>query len=290
MDINELIQKVRKIEIRTKGLSKDLFSGDYHSAFKGRGMSFSEVREYSYGDDVRNIDWNVTARSGAPHIKVFEEERELTVILLIDVSASTYFGTRNVLKSDLITELTAVIAFSALQNNDKVGAILFTDHIEKYIPPKKGKQNILRIIRELLNFEPKGKGSDINHALIFLNNIHKKKAICFLMSDFLVPEFQKSLTVAAKRHDLIGMQIYDRREIELPNVGLMEVKDLETGQIKLLDTNSEQTRLSFKNRFDMASKNFNLQFKKAKSNTLSISTEDDYIKLLHQFFKKRAIK
>lgn len=290
MDINELIQKVRKIEIRTKGLSKDLFSGDYHSAFKGRGMSFSEVREYSYGDDVRNIDWNVTARSGAPHIKVFEEERELTVILLIDVSASTYFGTRNVFKSDLITELTAVIAFSALQNNDKVGAILFTDHVEKYIPPKKGKQNILRIIRELLNFEPKGIGSDINHALIFLNNVQKKKAICFLMSDFLVPEFQKSLTVAAKRHDLIGMQIYDRREIELPNVGLIEVKDLETGQIKLLDTNSEQTRLSFKNRFEMASKNFNLQFKKAKSNTLSISTEDDYTKLLHQFFKKRAIK
>jgi uncharacterized protein (DUF58 family) len=216
MDTAELLKKVRKLEIKTKGLTKQIFSGEYHSAFKGRGMSFSEVRDYQYGDDVRNIDWNVTARTGGPHVKIFEEERELTVMLLIDVSASSFFGVSSRFKSDMMTELAAVISFSAITNNDKVGAIMFSDRIEKYLPPKKGKQNILRIIRELLNLTPEKSGTNLSEALIYLNNIEKKRAIVFVLSDFMAEGYQQALTIAAKRHDIIGVHIFDEREKSLP--------------------------------------------------------------------------
>ena len=216
MDTNELIKKVRKIEIKTRGLSKHIFSGEYQSAFKGRGMSFSEVRDYAYGDDVRNIDWNVTARTGEPFVKVFEEERELTVMLLVDLSKSAMFGTQSNFKSEIITELAAVMAFSAINNNDKVGAILFTDKIEKYIPPGKGKTNTLRIIRELINHEVESDGTDLNKALEYLNNVQKKRAIVFVLSDYMTDGYETALTVAARRHDIVGMQIYDERETELP--------------------------------------------------------------------------
>lgn len=288
MDTAELLKKVRKIEIKTKGLSRHIFSGEYHSAFKGRGMSFSEVRDYSYGDDVRNIDWNVTARTGHPHVKVFEEERELTVMLLIDVSGSAYFGTRKQFKNDLITELSAVIAFSALTNNDKVGAILFTDKVEKYIPPAKGKKNILRIIRELLYFEPEGKLTDLSVALDYFNNVQKKRSIVFLMSDFRTPEYEKSLVIGAKKHDIIGMLLYDMAEIEIPNVGLIRVKDNETGKMKVIDTSSKKVREGIKEAFELHNRRFKEIFRKCGLDTISIRTDQNYVKSLLKFFKSRS--
>jgi len=288
MDTAELLKKVRKLEIKTKGLTKQIFSGEYHSAFKGRGMSFSEVRDYQYGDDVRNIDWNVTARTGGPHVKIFEEERELTVMLLIDVSASSFFGVSSRFKSDMMTELAAVIAFSAITNNDKVGAIMFSDHIEKYLPPKKGKQNILRIIRELLNLTPEKSGTNLSEALIYLNNIEKKRSIVFVLSDFMADSYQQALTIAAKRHDIIGVHIFDDRERQLPDIGLLHVEDAETGQRRLIDTSDATLRNNYAAYFTANQERFQKDFALAKSDTISISTEEDYIKAMQVFFKRRA--
>ncbi len=288
MDTSELLKKVRKLEIKTKGLTKQIFSGEYHSAFKGRGMSFSEVRDYQYGDDVRNIDWNVTARTGGAHVKIFEEERELTVMLLIDVSASSFFGVSSRFKSDMMTELAAVIAFSAITNNDKVGAIMFSDHIEKYLPPKKGKQNILRIIRELLNVAPEKSGTNLSEALIYLNNIEKKRAIVFVLSDFMADGYQQALTIAAKRHDIIGVHVFDDRERQLPDVGLIYVEDAETGQKRLIDTSDATLRNNFSAYFTANQEQFQKNFALAKSDTISISTEEDYIKAMQIFFKRRS--
>lgn len=288
MDTAELLKKVRKLEIKTKGLTKQIFSGEYHSAFKGRGMSFSEVRDYQYGDDVRNIDWNVTARTGGPHVKIFEEERELTVMLLIDVSASSFFGVSSRFKSDMMTELAAVISFSAITNNDKVGAIMFSDRIEKYLPPKKGKQNILRIIRELLNLTPEKSGTNLSEALIYLNNIEKKRAIVFVLSDFMAEGYQQALTIAAKRHDIIGVHIFDEREKSLPDVGLLHVEDAETGQKRLIDTSDETIRTQYASFFESNKERFQKDFALAKSDTISISTEEDYIKAMQVFFKRRS--
>ncbi len=242
METTDLIKKVRKIEIKTKGLSKHLFSGEYHSAFKGRGMSFSEVRSYQAGDDVRSIDWNVTARTGEPYIKIFEEERELTVMLLVDVSQSSFFGTSNQFKQGIITEISAVLSFSAIQNNDKVGVIFFSDKIEKFIPPKKGKTHILRIIRELIDFHPKSPGTRLDIALQYLNNVVKKRSICFIISDFMTRHFEAPLRIAVKRHDVVGIHLYDLREQELPDVGLLRTFDAETGNLAWVDTSSPAVR------------------------------------------------
>lgn len=288
MDTSELLKKVRKIEIKTKGLSKHIFSGEYHSAFKGRGMSFSEVRDYQYGDDVRNIDWNVTARSGDPHIKVFEEERELTVMLIVDISKSSVFGSVNQFKNEIITEISAVIAFSAITNNDKVGAILFSDQVEKYIPPSKGKQNILRIIRELLYFEPEHNATDLGVALEYLNNVQKKKSIVFILSDFLTEGYNAALNIAAKRHDIVGVHVYDKLESELPNVGLINVVDAESGKESLLDTSSRTIRNNYSKWFNEHCDAFKAAFNRSRSDTISLGTDEDYVKKLHQFFKRRS--
>lgn len=288
MDTSEIIKKVRKLEIKTKGLTKHIFSGEYHSAFKGRGMSFSEVRDYTYGDDVRNIDWNVTARTGGPHIKIFEEERELTVMLLIDVSASSFFGTTNAFKIDIMTELAAVIAFSAITNHDKVGAILFSDKIEKYLPPQKGKQNILRIIRELVNVTPSQKGTNLNEALIYLNNIEKKRSIAFILSDFKSNNYEQSLAIAAKKHDIIGIKFNDHREKQLPDVGLIYMQDAESGERKLVDSSDPIVRQSWKNYFQQEQFGFQGIFNRSKCDTITLDTQDDYVMAMQLFFKKRA--
>ena len=288
MDTSDILKRVRKIEIKTKGLSKHIFSGEYHSAFKGRGMSFSEVRDYSYGDDVRNIDWNVTARTGDPHVKIFEEERELTVMFLIDISNSTFFGTVNSFKSDINTEVCATIAFSAISNNDKVGAILFTDKIEKYIPPQKGKKHILRIIRELIYHKPEGNETNLESALVYLNNVIKKRSICFILSDFLTSGYESALTIAARRHDMIGLHIYDEKEEQLPNVGLLRVKDAETGAIKVVDTGSKKLRKAYQDWFSDHQNYYKQVFSKSGSDTVRIKTDDDYVKALLKFFKRRG--
>lgn len=287
MNTRELLKKVRKVEIKTKGLSKQIFSGEYHSAFKGRGMSFSEVRTYQYGDDVRNIDWNVTARTGEPHVKVFEEERELTLMLLVDLSPSAFFGTRSMFKNSLITEICAVLAFSAAQNNDKVGILLFTDHVELYIPPKKGKSHILRIIRELINFETIGTRTDLSEPLIYLNNVIKKRAIVFVLSDFLSKGYGEALRIAAKKHDIIGLHIFDETERTLPKAGLVEMQDAETGDIRLIDTGDVHIREAYTKRFEEHEVYSRRSFQKAKSDILSIRTDQSYIPVLHQFFKRR---
>lgn len=287
MDTAELLKKVKKLEIKTKGLSRHLFSGEYHSAFKGRGMSFSEVRSYQYGDDVRNIDWNVTARTGDAYIKVFEEERELTVMLLIDVSASSFFGTGKQLKSEFITEICAVLAFSALNNNDKVGILFFTDKIEAFFPPKKGKQHILRIIRELVNVEPNKQGTNVGVALKYVSNVLKKRSIVFVMSDFRSPRFEAELRIAARRHDLIGLHIYDPREAELPNVGLVRVADAETGKTTWLDTSDDIVRRSYAENFQKNSKQIISDFLRYGGDTISMRTTESYIHALMRFFEAR---
>jgi len=287
METSELIKKVRKIEIKTKGLSKQIFSGEYHSAFKGRGMSFSEVREYQYGDDIRNIDWNVTARANEPYVKVYEEERELTVMLLVDISKSSFFGTVNQFKSEIITEISAVIAFSALNNNDKVGVIFFSDKVEQYIPPKKGKQHILRIIRELINFTPSGSSTQINDALDFMNNVIKKRCTCFILSDFMASGYADSLRIAKKRHDIIGLHIYDQREAILPNVGLIKAEDAETGKTVYLDTSSKTFRNKYEKRFTDNQEYFKTTFLKSGADVVDIRTDESYINALMKFFKKR---
>lgn len=287
METSELIKKVRRIEIKTKGLSKQIFSGEYQSAFKGRGMSFSEVRGYQYGDDVRNIDWNVTARTGEPHIKTFEEERELTVMLLVDISRSNFFGTVKQMKNELITEICAVLAFSATTNNDKVGLLLFSDRIEKYIPPKKGKSHILRIIRELLDTEPEGKGTDLGIALDYFNNMVKKRSICFLLSDFLTTGYERALAVAARRHDLIGMHLYDPRERELPDMGLVYARDAESGKSSWLDTGSKRVRQHYAERYETQQQYFRNAFRKSRADVMSIETTEDYVREMRRFFESR---
>lgn len=288
METSELLKKVRKIEIKCKGLSKHLFSGEYHSAFKGRGMSFSEVRNYQYGDDVRNIDWNVTARTGEPYIKVFEEERELTVMLLIDISRSSYFGTTPQMKNEYITEICAVLAFSAINNNDKVGVMFFSDRIEKFVPPKKGKKHILRIIRELLDIEPEGKGTDIGMALQYYNNVIKKRSICFVLSDFMTQNYEASLRIVARRHDLVGVHLYDPREKELPSVGLIRAEDAETGALRWIDTSDKQVQKNYREWFTNNYNYFRSQFLRSGADTISIETTDSYITALHQFFQRRS--
>jgi len=288
METSELLKKVRKIEIKTKGLSKHIFSGEYHSAFKGRGMSFSEVRDYQYGDDVRNIDWNVTARMGEPHIKIFEEERELTVMILIDVSQSSFFGTVNQMKNEILTEICAVIAFSAINNNDKVGVLFFSDKPEKFIPPKKGKQHILRIIRELLNFEPTGKGTDLGKTLEYFNNVIKKRSICFILSDFLAKDYENPLRIASRRHDIVGLHIVDPREEELPAVGLIRAVDAETGQSNWIDTSMSSVRRNYSQWYQDHFNYFKTTFLKSGADTISIRTNEPYVNALLKFFKKRS--
>jgi uncharacterized protein (DUF58 family) len=285
--MQDLLKKVRQLEIKTKNLSKHLFSGDYHSTFKGRGMSFSEVRSYQYGDDVRAIDWNVTARSNEPYIKLFEEEREMTVMLLIDVSASSFFGTQNAFKNEIITEVCAVLAFSAIQNNDKVGVIFFSDKIEKYIAPQKGRHHTLRIIRELLDFKPVQKGTSLDNAFVFLNNITKKRTICFVLSDFMTQGYEASLRVAARRHDMVGIQIFDPSEEKLPDVGLLPVTDAETGKLYWIDTSVATVRQQYAEGFEENKLFFRNTFLKTGADTISIRTTESYINALLRFFERR---
>jgi uncharacterized protein (DUF58 family) len=286
--ISSILKRVRQIEIKTKGLSNHIFSGEYHSAFKGRGMSFSEVREYSFGDDVRSIDWNVTARFKSPFVKVFEEERELTLMLLVDISASSLFGTQKQSKRELITELCAVLSFSAITNNDKVGVIFFSDKIERYIPPKKGRSHILFIIRELLTMTPQPNAqTDITQALKFLNSIMKKKTISFLLSDFICPEYKNALQIAAKRHDLIGIQTYDPSDINLQNVGLVLTEDFETGQTQWIDTSSKAVQQLYNQRAQANLSQTKNTFIKSGAQLIQVSTVDDYVKKLQVFFKSR---
>ena len=288
METTELIKKVRKIEIRTRGLSKNIFSGEYHSAFKGRGMAFSEVREYQIGDDIRTIDWNVTARFNHPYVKVFEEERELTVILLVDVSASGNFGTSEQFKKDLITELCAVIAFSSLQNNDKIGIIFFSDKIEKFIPPKKGRSHILRIIRELIDFQPENKKTDISGALRYALNVIKKRSILFMLTDFLSPDFSDPLKITSKKHDTIAIQVYDKRETQIPDVGLMLAKDPETGNNIWVDTSNSQLRQNYLTWWNRKQDSLKDLFLINNVDVIKIATNESYISPLMNFFKKRG--
>ena len=289
----DLLKKVRKIEIKTRALSHQVFAGEYHSAFKGRGMAFSEVREYQYGDDVRNMDWNVTARLRAPYVKVFEEERELTVVLLIDVSRSGLFGTDTMTKRDLIAEIAAVLSFSAILNNDKVGALFFSDHVEEFIPPKKGRSHLLHIIRQIIEFKPTSDGTDISEALRFLTNAIKKKCTAFLLSDMLdvdasgSPRYEDALKVAVNRHDLSVMKIYDPREREIPDVGLVHVKDSETGGDGWINTSSRRVRDSYSEWFRTVGQNETRLFNKYQIDTVDIATGEDYVKRLMLFFNKK---
>lgn len=287
METAELLKKVRKIEIKTRGLSTQVFSGSYHSAFKGKGMTFSEVREYLPGDDVRSIEWNVTARYNHPFVKIFEEERELTVMLLVDVSGSRAFGTRNQLKQDLITELCAVLSFSAIQNNDKIGVIFFSDKIEKFIPPKKGKSHILRIIRELIEFEPEHKGTDISGALKYLTNIIKQRCIAFVISDFDDENFDDALKIANKKHDIVALKIYDEREHVLPNVGMVRLTDAETGEVRWINTSDERVRKQYALNAKQRDEKLTTLFMKSGVDFTEIATHQPYIKPLVNLFKKR---
>ena len=288
METSELLKKVRQIEIKTRGLSNNIFAGQYHSAFKGRGMAFSEVREYQFGDDTRDIDWKVTARYVRPYIKVFEEERELTVMLLIDVSGSKDFGSVSQMKRDVTTEIAATLAFSAIQNNDKIGVIFFSDKIEKFIPPQKGRRHILYIIRELIDFRPDDRQTDINQALKYLTNAIKKRCTAFLLSDFIDHgNYHDALTIANRKHDIVAIQVYDRRETELPTVGLMKVRDAETGQERWIDSSSKRVREAYRTWWDKRQAEMNAAFQKSRIDAVSIRTEDDYVKALLALFDKR---
>lgn len=285
---SEILKRVRHIEIKTKGLSNHIFAGEYHSAFKGRGMSFSEVREYTPGDDVKFIDWNVTARFSHPFVKVFEEERELIVMLLVDVSGSSLFGTTQRLKRELITEVSAVLSFSAVTNNDKVGVIFFSDKVEKYIPPKKGRSHILRIIRELITVEPEQKaGTDIKVALEYLNHIQKKKSTAFLLSDFISQPYEQALRLAARKHDLVGIQIYDKHDREIPQAGLVQMMDAESGNLQWVDTDDKNVRNHYAHSFDNHKKYCVQAFRKSGAQLMDIRTDADYVKELQTFFKAR---
>ena len=291
MDANELLKKVRKIEIKTKGLSQNIFAGEYHSAFKGRGMTFSEVREYQYGDDIRDIDWNVTARQNHPYIKVYEEERELTVMLLVDVSGSRCFGAIGMEKREMIAEISATLAFSAIQNNDKIGVIFFSDKIEKFIPPKKGKKHILFIIRELLNFQPQSQGTDISFALKYLTDALKKRCTAFLISDFIdEKDFYKALSIARNKHDVTAIQVYDKRDSQLPNVGLVRIQDLETNDEKWIDTSSAKVRQAHNKWWYERQQTMNTILQRCRVDVASVATDENYVKALMALFQKRGLK
>ena len=289
METSEIIKKVRKIEIKTRGLSSHIFAGQYHSAFKGRGMAFSEVREYQFGDDVRDIDWNVTARFHRPYVKVFEEERELTVMLLIDVSGSLDFGTKKQMKRDMVTEIAATIAFSAIQNNDKIGVVFFSDKIEKYIPPKKGRKHILYIIREMLDFQPESKRTDVRQAVEFLSSVQKRRTTAFILSDFYVRnEFLQSLQICNRKHDVVAIQVYDQRARELPDVGLMKVVDAETGYEQYVDTGSKTLRQAYHKYWKNRQAQLEETFNKSNVDHVSVATDEDFVKALLILFKKRS--
>jgi uncharacterized protein (DUF58 family) len=283
----DLIKQVRQIEIRTRGLVNQVFSGEYHSVFKGRGMEFSEVREYQFGDDIRNIDWNVTARFGHPFIKIFEEERELTVILLVDLSGSLLFGTVEKTKQQIAAELSAILAFSAMKNNDKVGLILFTDKIEKFVPPRKGKKHVLRVIREVLSFEPKGKATNIKSALEYMNNAIKKKSIVFLISDFMDEGYEKILRIVGKKHDLIGVVLNDRREFSLPEIGMVKLTDNETGEERWIDTSNSKVQKLIREMKERIVQGRKSLFVTSRLDSIEVNTQENYIKPLVQFFRKR---
>ena len=289
METSELLKRVRKIEIKTRGLSKNIFAGEYHSAFKGRGMTFSEVREYQYGDDIRNIDWNVTARHNRPYVKIFEEERELTVMLMIDVSASRNFGTISKLKKNQITEIAAVLAFSATQNNDKIGVIFFSDKIEKFIPPKKGRTHILHIIRELIDFYPEDKQTDIEQALEYMTNSIKKRCTCFVISDFIDEhDFAHALAIANRKHDVVALRVYDPRENQLPPVGMMYLRDAETGEQMWVDTSDKKLREAYEKYAFVREKELDAIFKRSGVDVANIRSDEDYVRALITLFKKRA--
>jgi uncharacterized protein (DUF58 family) len=288
MDTKELLKKVRKIEIKTRRLSDHIFGGEYHSTFKGRGMTFSEVRQYQFGDDVRNIDWNVTARYNEPYIKVFEEERELTMMLMVDISGSELFGTDEQFKNEIVTEISATLAFSATQNNDKIGLILFSDAIELYIPPKKGRSHVLRIIRELIEFKPKSKLTDISAALKFLSNVMKKKTIVFLLSDFITDDdYKQNLKIAAGRHDITGIRVYDKREEEIPNLGMVQMQDEESGELVLVNTASKQVRNNYSKYYNEKIGFFKETFTKSGAGTIDCRVDEGYVKKLLGYFKRR---
>ena len=289
METSDLIKKVRKIEIKTRGLSHNIFAGEYHSAFKGRGMSFSEVREYQYGDDVRDIDWNVTARFNKPYIKVFEEERELTVMLVIDLSESLDFGTVKQTKRDMVTEIAATIAFAAIQNNDKIGVIFFTDKVEKFIPPQKGRKHILYIIRELLNFEPESSRTDITVPLQFLTNALKKRCTAFVISDFIDEgDYKNAMTIANRKHDVVAIQVYDRRLAELPKVGLIKMRDAESGEEMFVDTSSSKVQAAQREWWRAQREKLEETLKKSGVDSVSIRTDQDYVKALMNLFAQRG--
>jgi len=287
MDTKELLKKVRKIEIKTRRLSDHVFGGEYHSTFKGRGMTFSEVRQYQFGDDVRSIDWNVTARYNEPYVKVFEEERELTMMLMVDISASELFGTETQFKNEIITEIAATLSFSAMQNNDKIGLILFSDQIELFIPPKKGKFHVLRIIRELIEFKPQSKKTDIAQALKYLSNVMKKKAIVFVLSDFITEGYSDTLKIASRKHDVTGIRIYDRHEEHIPNLGMVQMQDEETGELMLVNTGSKAVRSSYHVYYKERVAEFNEAFLKSGAGVLSCRVDESYVKKLLGYFKRR---
>ena len=284
----EILKKVKRIEIQTRGLVNDVFSGEYHSVFKGRGMEFSEVREYQIGDDIRSIDWNVSARMGHPFVKVFEEERELTVMLLVDVSSSADFGTFERMKGEIAIEICALLAFSAIKNNDKVGLIIFTDRIEKFVPPKKGKTHVLRVLRELLYHEPEGKGTDISLALEYLSRVITRRSVVFLVSDFISDDYQRAMQIANKRHDLVAITITDPREIELPDIGLVELEDAETGEIIMLDTADLTTRQTFARETSISREERDRNLRTMNVDSIDIRTDVSYIEPLIKFFRMRA--
>jgi uncharacterized protein (DUF58 family) len=288
MDTKEILKKVRKIEIKTKRLSNDIFGGEYHSSFKGRGMTFSEVRQYQFGDDVRAIDWNVTARYNEPYIKVFEEERELTMMLMVDISGSESFGTSTQFKKDTVTEIAATLAFSATQNNDKVGLILFSDDVELFIPPKKGKSHVLRIIRELIEFKPKSKKTNISAALKFLSSVLKKRAIVFMLSDFMDDGYEKTLKIAGKKHDLTGIRVYDKHDEEIPNLGMVPMLDSETGSVQLVNTASKSVRNSYRENALRLADYYTSMFRRSGSGAISTRVDESYVKKLLGYFKYKG--
>lgn len=288
MDTKELLKKVRKIEIKTRRLSDHIFGGEYHSTFKGRGMTFSEVRQYQFGDDVRNIDWNVTARYSEPFVKVFEEERELTMMLMVDVSGSEMFGTVEQFKNEMVTEIAATLAFSATQNNDKIGLILFSDKVELYIPPKKGRSHVLRIIRELLEFKPESKRTNLAEALKFLSNVMKKKAIVFVLSDFMAEDYQQTMKIVSGKHDVTGIRVYDKREEEIPNLGMVQMEDAETGELMLVNTASKKVRLNYGKYYQEKVNYFKDSFTKSGAGTIDCRVDESYVKKMLGYFKRRG--
>jgi len=289
VETSELLKKVRQVEIKTRGLSNNIFAGQYHSAFKGRGMAFSEVREYEFGDDIRDIDWNVTARYSKPFVKIYEEERELTVMLLVDVSGSRFFGTRETLKKEMITEIAATLAFSAIQNNDKIGVIFFSNQIEKFIPPKKGRKHILYVIRELIDFEPQEAKTDIALVLQYLTNAIKKRCTAFVFSDYIDKgDYRHALTIANKKHDIVAIQVFDERETEMPKIGLVKIKDAESGYEKYVDTDSSRVRNAYKYWWEKRQTEMDDAFKRSRVDSVSIRTDDDYVKALIGLFNKRS--